>query len=232
MSYRLLLVLTVAGVTVVAGGGAAQAAPSPVASWEMNEKSGAGVMSDRSGHGLDGRVGKEVRTGASKAGAMAYRFLKVTDPPVHPEHLVTVADRAALDPGVRDYTVTFRMSTTHTGANIIQKGQAGAAGGYFKLENVKGAARCLFKGPRGGVHIATGRRFDDGAWHIVECARTSNAVTLTVDGAVVARRSGRTGDISNASPLSIAGKINCGGPAKITCDYYAGYLDWVRIKAR
>ena len=68
----------------------------------------------------------------------------------------------------------------------------------------------------------------NGAWHIAQCARTANALTLTIDGTVVATAHGSTGNISNTRPISIAGKLNC-DQVKTTCDYYTGDIDWVRI---
>ncbi|MGH3748163.1 MAG: laminin G domain-containing protein [Micromonosporaceae bacterium] len=233
MINRLLLVVAVGAATVVAGGAtSAHAASNPVAIWEMNEARGARVMHDRSGRGLDGRVGDDVRTGVGHGGATAYHFPWVPPnaPPPKPEHLVLVPDAAALDPGTRAYTVTFRMSTTHSAGNILQKGQAGAAGGYFKFQNPHGRVECAFKGAAGGATVRADRALDDGGWHIIRCQRTWDTVTLAVDGRVVDRRSRVTGSISNSRPLSIGGKSNC-DQRKVTCDYFSGHIDWVRIEA-
>jgi hypothetical protein len=55
-------------------------------------------------------------------------------------------------------------------------------------------------------------------------------VTLTVDGTVEARRSGRTGRIANSWPVAIGGKTAC-DQVKVGCDYYVGDLDHIRIEA-
>lgn len=232
--HRLVLVVAVVTATVGSGGTAvAQAvALRPVAVWELNEGRGARTMVDSSGHGLDGRVGAEVETGVDKDGATAYFFprLQPNTPPPHPEHLVTVADNVALDPGDRTYAVTFRMITTHSFGNIIQKGQAGSAGGYFKFQAPNGIVQCLFRGSAGSGGTQSDRRLNDGKWHTIRCERSADAVTLTVDGTVVGRHRGWTGTIANAMPLSIGGKTHC-DQVKVTCDYFPGYLDRVRIDA-
>jgi hypothetical protein len=51
---------------------------------------------------------------------------------------VTVPNSAALNPGTGDYAVEFRMRTTHSFGNVIQKGQAGAPGGYWKFQQPSG----------------------------------------------------------------------------------------------
>lgn len=231
MSHRLLLVAVLATATVVGGGTPARAAAvNPVAIWQMNEAPGARVMVDSSGHGFHGRLGKEVQTVKVIGGATAYFFpwLEPNTPPPHPEHLVTVPHNAALNPGTRAYAVTFRMMTTHRYGNIIQKGQGGSPGGYFKVQTSKGIVQCGFKGSLGTGGVGSNRAFDDGAWHTIRCERTANAVTLTIDGVVVARKNGPTGTISNDAPLSTAGKANC-DDVRVSCDYFSGYLDWVRI---
>src|SRR5687767_10050226 len=121
------VVAVTAGAVVLSTAASAHAAANrPVAVWEMNEASGARVMIDSSGNGLDGSIGTEVVTGAVVGGATAYRFARLAPntPPPHPQHLVTVPDNANLDPGTRDYAVTIRIRTTARFGNIIQKGQS------------------------------------------------------------------------------------------------------------
>jgi hypothetical protein len=232
-SLRPLLVTVVAASVVLATATSAQAAATNrVAVWEMNETTGARVMLDSSGHGLNGSIGTEVLTGQAVDGATAYRFerLKPNTPPAHPQHLVTVPDNNALDPGTRDYAVTVRIRTTAKFGNIIQKGQSGAAGGYFKFQNPNGVVQCLFRGSAGSIAVGSGRPINDGTWHTIRCERTSSGVTMTVDGVLASRRNGPTGNISNTWPLSIAGKVNC-DQIDVTCDYYAGLIDRIQIDA-
>ncbi len=129
--------------------GAAVAAPASAATladWEMNEGPGATVMVDSSGH-VNGKIGSAVQTGFSFAGATAYHwiFTLPTAPPAQPQRLVT-ASSSSLNPGSGNYTLTVRYRTTQHFGNIVQKGQAGSAGGYYKMENPNGKPRCLFRG--------------------------------------------------------------------------------------
>ncbi|WP_169739460.1 laminin G domain-containing protein [Actinoplanes friuliensis] len=224
--------MTVATVLVSTAATADAAWDHPVATWNMNEWSGARTMMDSSGNGHDGRIGSEVRTGTYVNGATGYRFdrLEPDTPPTHPGHLVTVSDSSDLDPGTRDYTVTIRLRTTHKFGNIIQKGQATVSGGNFKLQIPNGIVECLYRGSSKSLLVRTPRRLNDGNWHTVSCTRTGSGVSLTVDGSTVARRSGWTGRISNSWPVTIGGKTSC-DQVDVGCDYYAGDLDYVEIEA-
>jgi hypothetical protein len=211
---------------------ASAAASEPVAIWPMNEPADARVMLDSTGHQLNGRIGRDVRTQVTVGGAIGYRFawLAPDTPPPHREHLVVVPADDRLNPGTRDYAVTIRLRTTYQFGNIIQKGQATVPGGYFKFQIPNGILQCLFRGSAGSLMVSSPRALDDGRWHTVRCERTSNRVTLTVDGRLAARRTGATGRIANSWPLTIGGKISC-DQVDVTCDYYPGYLDRVEIDA-
>ena len=232
-SRRTLVVLTTTAVVVLGTATAATARPGyQVASWQMNERSGARTMIDSSGNGLDGTIGREVGTDLHGDGAIGYRFAKLAPdtPPAHPRHLVTVPDDSELNPGTRDYAVTLRLRTTYQFGNIIQKGQSTVSGGNFKLQIPNGIVECIFRGSNGTILVSSTRRLNDGSWHTVRCERTYSDVTLTVDGSRVAGRSGWTGRIANSWPLSIGGKTDC-DQVDVGCDYYAGDLDYVEIDA-
>jgi hypothetical protein len=228
---RPLFVTLAAGAVVLGMGVPAQAATTtPVAIWEMNEASGATVMADSSGNGLNGRIGNEVRVGWTVDGATGYRFERLTPntPPAHPEHLVTVPHSELLNPGTRDFAVTIRTRQTAKFGNIIQKGQSGAKGGYFKFQNPRGTVQCLFRGSLGSNGIGSPQPLNDGLWHTIRCERTATQVIMSVDGVVVRRHNGATGNIANTWPLSIGGKVNC-DQIEVTCDYYAGTIDRIQI---
>ena len=53
---------------------------------------------------------------------------------------------------------------------------------------------------------------------------------MTVDGVVRDIRSGTTGTIANTRPITIGGKLNC-NQVDITCDYFVGDIDYVRIES-
>jgi len=205
----------------------------PVAIWQMNEGAGARAMIDSSGNRLDGVVGTSVQTGVGlTGGGTGYRFpyAKPNTPPPDPQHIVTVPNDNRLNPGTGDFAVELRMRTTHSFGNVIQKGQAGAKGGYWKFQQPSGKITCLFRGSAGSSTGTSGTvRVNDGNWHTVRCERTASMVTMWVDGSVTSRNRNATGTIANTRPVTIAGKGNC-DQVDITCDYFSGDIDYVRIE--
>jgi hypothetical protein len=233
---RLLLIAAAAG--LLAAVACEPGAHVTIADWQMNEGAGASVMVDSGPKHINGSVGSAVQTGVSTAGATGYRWssLDPTAPPAKPQRLVTVPD-SRLNPGSRDFAVTVRFRTTHSYGNMIQKGQALTPGGYFKWEIPNGRLFCLYLSRDGSGNLRSqhGVRapqpLNDGAWHTVRCEKTANRVTMTIDGSTVVR-SGESpvGPISNTMPLTIGGKYQC-NQVDVTCDYFAGDIDWVRIEA-
>jgi hypothetical protein len=215
---------------------ASGAATTTIAAWQMNESTGATAMLDASGNGIDGQIGSAVRTGVHVNGSTAYRWpwAKPAAPPPKPERLVKAFD-GRLNPGTRDFAVTIRFKTSQNFGNMIQKGQAGNAGGYFKWEIPNGELKCLFRGRvdgrfRGRIVRSGETRLNDGKWHTVRCERLSDRIVMTIDGSTVYTKRGWTGNISNNVPLTIGGKSHC-NQVKVTCDYFTGYMDWVSIQA-
>jgi hypothetical protein len=203
-----------------------------VAMYEMNERAGATVLVDSSGHGASGSIGGEVLEATSVSGAVVHRYpyLAPNTPPAHPGHLDTVPDRTALDPGTSAYAVTMRARWTDSFGNMIQKGQSETPGGYFKWEAPNGLVRCVFRdGARVTRTAVSDIALNDGVFHTIRCERNAQGVTMTVDGVVRDTVLGATGSISNALPLSIAGKTEC-DQVDVTCDYFVGDIDWVRVE--
>lgn len=212
---------------------AAPASAATLANWQMNEGANAHTMIDSSGH-VNGSIGADVVTGFTFNGATGYHwpFTSPTQPPAKPGRIVQ-ASSSTLNPGSGNYTVTLRYRTTKHFGNIVQKGQAGSSGGYFKLENPNGKLTCAFRGTSSSgsflrKQVVSGV-LSDGQWHVARCARTSNALTLTIDGKVVATAHGSTGHIENNRPISIGGKLNC-DQVHTTCDYFTGDIDYVTIQ--
>lgn len=180
---------------------------------------------DSSGHGINGVIGSEV---VLNSAVHTFTYLKPNTPPAHPGHPDQVAS-ALLNPGTRDYSITLRMKWTNSFGNIIQKGQSGTVGGYFKLQAPNGLVQCLFRGSLGNGGVSSGRALNDGQWHIITCARTATQVTMTVDGVQTGKHVGPTGSIANNAALSIAGKLAC-DQIKVTCDYWVRQMDYVEIQ--
>jgi hypothetical protein len=228
----LALLVALAGVMAVAVPAHA-AVNTPVAVWQMNEPSGSRRMGDSSGNGISGTIGSHVLVGtALSGGGTGYRFpyLQPNRPPADPQHLVVVQHHARLNPGTGAFAVEVRLRTTHSFGNVIQKGQAGSAGGYWKFEQPNGKISCLFRGSVGSSTATSGtRRVNDGRWHTVRCERSSSSVVMKVDGVVTGRNSNATGSIANTKPLTIAGKLSC-DQVNTTCDYFVGEIDYVKIQ--
>ena len=54
-------------------------------------------------------------------------------------------------------------------------------------------------------------------------------VTMIIDGVVTGRNRNASGTIANTRPVTVAGKGNC-DQVEITCDYFSGDIDYVRIE--
>jgi Concanavalin A-like lectin/glucanases superfamily len=224
--------LVMPGFLVGSGQHAGAAATTTIALYQMNESPGSTVLVDSSGSGLNGKIGSEVMAGTVVSGATAHRFgyLKPNTPPAHPGHLDSVPNTSKLDPGTSDYAVTMRVKWTNNFGNMIQKGQSGGVGGYWKWEAPSGVVHCLFRDSKNvSKSVNSKTPLNDGQWHTIRCERTSTGVTMTVDGKLRATGKGKTGSISNTKPLTIAGKGTC-DQISVTCDYFVGDIDWVRIE--
>jgi hypothetical protein len=211
------------------------AANTTLALWNMSEKPGATVMVDSSGNGINGDIGSAVQTGLISGPDTFYRWslVKPTEPPPKPERLIQIWDQQ-LNPGTRDFAVSFRYRTTKPFGNIMQKGQATTVGGNFKFQLPKGNVTCLVRGLSGQRAVRTVGAYNDNLWHTVRCERTATGITLTVSDAngnlqETKHLNGPTGSISNRFPMTIGGKLEC-DQVTVTCDYYAGDIDWVKYQ--
>ena len=199
--------------------------------YQMNEPVGATVMTDSSGNGIDGVVNPGgVRTGFVFDGATGYQWIRrnPTAPPASPGRIIQVADNPHLDPGTGTFAVEIRYRTKEKFGNIIQKGQARTAGGQWKIQNPQGRPSCLFKGSIRRVATRVKAPINDNIWHTLTCVRTSTEVRAYVDGVFNNRQRGNTGAIDNSLPMTIGGKLFC-DQIKVTCDYFSGEIDYVRI---
>jgi hypothetical protein len=189
------------------------------------------VMTDSGATPVDGTVGAFVNPGKIDGGTTYYQFPQVSPntTPADRNHLVTIPDSPSVRPGDLDYTITIRYRTTHNFGNLIQKGQSATKGGQFKIQLPKGRPSCYFKGSVGRVGIGWTTSIADGQWHTLVCSRTSDRVTLSVDGAAPRVKRGVSGALDNTSPVSIGGKYTC-DQVKITCDYFWGDVDYVSLQ--
>ena len=190
----------------------AQAGTGTIARWEMNEPVGSTVLVDQSGHGVNGDIGSKIQLGKVDSGTGVTYFKwpfapPNTTPPDSPR-LIHVPS-SATNPGTRDFTVGIRYRTTQDFGNVIQKGQNGNKGGYWKIEIPNGHATCLFKGQSGSVLVNSNVNLNDGVWHAIVCSRTASGVTMVIDGTTTRFKAGISGNISNTVPMTVGGKTNC-----------------------
>lgn len=202
----------------------------PTHDYQMDESPGATTMLDTGTTPVNGTIGSEVITGVVYDGAVGYRFPRLVpnQPPAHPEHLVRIPDDPSLDPGSGDFTVEVRYRTTNKFGNLIQKGQSATKGGQVKIQLPMGRPSCYYKGSAGRVGTGSPTPINDGQWHVLRCTRTSSAVELYVDGVRVGRNVGNPGVIDNTIPWTIGGKDYC-DQITISCDYFGGDVDYVRL---
>lgn len=221
----------VAAVMLVAAPSTSGAAVGPgyVLDLEFNEVAASRVAADSSGLGHHASVGSHVVMNGSYADwdrhppgeGVPYGF----------EHLVAVPDApdGSLDPGAGNFTVEFRFKTRDSFGNVVQKGQSRTVGGQVKFQIPKGKLSCMFKTPQGRATATSGSTLlNDDQWHDVSCVRTPTSVTLYVDSVKVGRKNGFTGNLDNKSPWTIGGKSSCDN-VQVTCDYFAGEIDYLRI---
>jgi hypothetical protein len=137
----------------------------------------------------------------------------------------------ALSPGSADITASVQVNTTHepgTGNHDFDLVRASPTGKMYKIElfphgGVKAQAQCIFVGSANRTTVHAGPSLDDGRWHTIVCRKTSNRVTLTVDGKAVGSANVTIGSISlkKGGVLALGYKPVPGGTDG---DFYNGRL--------
>ena len=203
----------------------AAAAGTLVAQWHMDETSGT-TMVDSSGAGNNG-VLTDVALGQPGFSGGAYGFNGV-------DSSVTVPDSPSLDPGADDITFTVHVTFSAipaTDYDVLRKGLSTSSGGDYKVEILKKKsgteawASCFFGGSAAGKGVTFRQNLADSQWHTITCAKTSDAISVTVDGRTTTK-SVTIGSISNSSPLWLGAKFKGTTPK----DRYQGLMDEVSIQ--
>lgn len=208
--------ITIAVVVVIAG--PAAAAGDVVGLWHMDESSGT-KMNDASTHDNDGTLEHVAFTTDGWSGR-AYSFNGSNS-------LVVIPNDATLNPGTADIVLSayINVSTPPSRAEfdydiIRKKGQ----GSIYKMEVLyTGTGYCQFKGTQNNGVVKGGPVVTDGEWHHIECRRTSNRVSLLVDGVEVKSKTISVGSISNKTALVLGGKPDRSD------DWFRGLMDEVSI---
>lgn len=219
------------GAVPTASGAEAALAPGVTAYFRMDEAPGTTVMTDSGPNRLSAAVDPTgVTSGATFDGATGYSWSR-RDPeayPPSPERVIQLPDNPALEPGTGPFTIEMRYRTSESYGNITQKGQSATPGGQWKIQAPAGVPSCLFKGSAGQVGTASKAPLNDERWHNLTCAFTSTGVTMWVDGTYQSRKAGTAGTVDNQFPMTIGGKIDC-DQVKVTCDYFTGQIDFIKI---
>ncbi len=206
---------------------AGAAATKTLALWNMNEAAKSTVLQDSSGHGINGTIGAHVVSNGSYEN---FPYVPGGDGGIVDAQHLDLVNNSQLNPGTRDYAITFRLKFTLALGNPMQKGQTGTPGGFFKVQLDGGGGKilCSFVSPTGSASVWSSNTINNGAWHVVTCTRTATQVSVTVDGVVVGKIAHATGNISNTWPLAFGGKSKC-DQVKTFCDYFTGQIDYVQI---
>ena len=253
-SRRRLVIGTAAAAVGVAALATACAPPGGMAlgvdltaRWTMDEQAGS-VMADSSGSGLHGTIGAGVAVGDG-----TYHFPGWTANVDGAGRLVgkvsaaggavSVPDQwAALEPGQGSFTLSLRLRSALTGAgrlpsapaasfNIVQKGRADQAGGFWKLElsgdgSSTGRLRWVVSDGSRSAVVTSAVRVDDTRWHTVVAERRGDRAVLTVDGVTASVSAGNVGDVGPGNPpVTIGKKPGSTDPR----DAFAGWLDDLAI---
>ncbi len=201
------------------------------ASWEMNEPAEATTMVDSGPNGHDATVDQSgIDTGFCYDGATGYRWLwrDPIAPPASPERVIVIPDHPDLDPLDDIYHGRDPVPDPEQVRQHHPEGPGHQTGGQWKIQNPGGRPSCLYNGSirRGAVRAVN--PLNDNAWHVLRCVKTPTAVELWVDGVRVGRKNGAVGNIDNNWPMTIGGKSSC-NQEKVTCDYFSGEIDYVRL---
>lgn len=224
---RILGTILVAAVASVAVAAPAQAA-STRADWRMNESAGASNMHDSSAYHKDGTIGSKVSSGASYGSGRGYRFTSPGSTTANRAHLVTVPHTSTHNPGSRSMHIIVEVATYDSGANLLQKGQAGTSGGFYKVEINSGRPACSFTGSIRQRLVTWHSSITDGRPHRIVCDKYSDRVRISVDGKSPVTAWNGVGSISNYKPVSIGGKYECNA-GSVSCDYLTGTIGSARI---
>ncbi len=192
-------------------------AQTTAALWHMDD---ADEMTDSSGNGNSDGVLTDITlaTPGFDGTGGAYEFNGTSSS-------VVVPDDDSLDPGSSDIDVTVHVKfdvlpdDTVGDYDLIRKKKGTA----YKMEILRGGRPfCLFRGTLDRKALSMRRNLADGEWHTITCAKTSDSISLTVDGRTKSRLIA-VGNIANAGSVIIGGKEGATG------DWYLGLMDEVSI---
>ena len=91
--------------------------------------------------------------------------------------MIEAADRRAWDPRRRDFSYGTKVKVSRAEvvrhSNLVQKGYYRQPGGQWKLQLDRGLPSCVVNGDAGRLRVRSATSIADGAWHRLQCRRTS-----------------------------------------------------------
>ena len=147
---------------------------------------------------------------------------------------ITVPYSPTLVPGSKDVSATVEINTTAkpgTGGLDFDILRSSKAGQQYKIElfpkSGKALALCFFSGSLAHKQITAGPALNDGQWHTITCAKTSNQISLTVDGVLAKTAAIQIGTITHKiTAFTIGWKPASGTKGE---DFYVGKLRNVSV---
>ena len=139
-------------------------------------------------------------------------------------------------PGSADVTTSIDINTTHqpgTGNLDFDLIRSEPTKNMYKVElfphgTIKAQAQCIFHGSQANINVHAGPSLNDGQWHTIVCHKTTNQVTLTVDGIQVGTANATVGSITfkTNAVFAIGYKPVPGGT---DADFYNGLMRNVSV---
>ena len=216
MKSRIVATL-LAGAGLAALPAAAQAAPVTVAQWPLTDDTGKTIAKDVSGN----HDGKALNVNFTSEGAGFNGS----------SSRITVPYSAALSPGASDVTAHVEVKTSATpgtGNLDFDLMRAAPTGKMFKIElfphgSIKAQAQCIFIGTSTRITVHAGPTLNNDAWHSIECHKTTDQVTLTVDDQPVGSATVTIGSINlkKNAPFALGYKPV---PTGTDGDFYNGLM--------
>ena len=201
----------------------------------MNEAAGIDGDADSSGNGLNGIIDPTgVQTGATFDGATGYNWVRRPPEPSrrrragahHPGAGQHRTSSRATPRRSRSRSATAPRRSSATSSRRARPRRAAASG----RSRTRRASRRACSRAR-SARSATGAKtaINDNQWHILTCVLTSTArddVRRRRRAQPPERR--RRARSTTAIPMTVGGKIDC-DQIEVTCDYFSGQIDYVKI---
>lgn len=187
--------------------------------WDLDEASGArsDIHGGNSGYISGATVGKEGVFGN------AYSLDGTDD-------YIDLGDQASLESSGDNFTLSAWIKTSGTPTSrMIMAKKDNTAKGYYMWVSASGKLESFFGDGTTSATATSTASINDNAWHHVAAVRSTNTVTIYIDGAQAATNTagGTLGDLSNTLNARIGRSDHSAGPY-----YFAGTIDDARIYTR